>query len=105
MGIPATGLFTSHYPIYRGVEIAEFLHESRSYVDRVDHSLREYLKEHGPCTLLELCDGLGATLGEWPAESNPALTFPLLGHLERMVGYGLATTGRKEGLISYRLAD
>ena len=103
LGIPASGLYTSHYPIYRGAGIAEFLHESRSYVDRVDQSLETYLGAHGPTTLLELCDGLGSVLGEWPEESNPALTFPLLGHLERMVGYGRAVTGRREGLITYEM--
>ena len=103
MGIPASGLYTSHYPIYREEGIAEFLHESRSYVDRVDQSLHDYLAGHGPCTLLELCDGLGARLGEWPEDGNLALSFPLLGHLERMVGYGLATAGKKDGLVSFEL--
>mgnify|MGYP006142376071 CR=1 FL=1 len=39
-------------------------------------------KEH---TLKQLCQDLGTKLGSWPAAANPYLSFPLMGHLERMV--------------------
>jgi glyoxylase-like metal-dependent hydrolase (beta-lactamase superfamily II) len=101
-GLPLNSLLTSHYPVYRGEGIAEFLAESRAYVDRVDQVLCAALKE-GPHTLKELTQVLGPRLGEWPAEASVYLCFPLMGHLERLVQHGSVEVGRKEGLLSYRL--
>lgn len=95
-------LLTSHYPIYRGAEISEFLGESRAYVDRIDAALRGELEgaEDGR-TLRELTEALGDSLGEWPAEASTYLCFPFMGHLERMVRGGKVATGRRDGLVTY----
>ena len=104
MGMPAKTLLTSHYPVYSGSAIAEFLHESRAYVDRVDQALCDELKgAAAPRTLQELIEALGPRLGEWPEAGNSYLCFPLLGHLERLVHYGRVASGRREGLATYSL--
>ena len=96
-------MLTSHYPVYRGVEVAEFLGESRTYVERVDRALMAQLQEHADGhTLRQLCDALGSVLGEWPAESSAYLCFPLTGHLERLVQHGRVEMDRMDGVIVYR---
>jgi glyoxylase-like metal-dependent hydrolase (beta-lactamase superfamily II) len=94
-------LLTSHYPVYAGRGIAEFMSESRAFVDRVDQALVNALAtEH---TLKELTNLLSPDLGEWPVEANAYACFPLLGHLERLVLYDRAETGRRDGLLTYKL--
>ena len=70
-------------------------------VERVDEALAKALQsEH---TLKELTDLISPDLGAWPAESNPYLCFPLLGHLERLQLYGRVQTGRRNELLTYKL--
>ena len=97
----ANFLFTSHYPVYQGADVAQFMAESRIFVDRVDENLIKALQtEH---SLKDLTDLLSPDLGEWPAESNAYACFPLLGHLERLVLHGRVTTGRRDSLLTYKL--
>jgi glyoxylase-like metal-dependent hydrolase (beta-lactamase superfamily II) len=97
----ANFLFTSHYPVYQGANVAQFMAESRAFVDRVDENIIKALQtEH---TLKDLTDLLSPDLGEWPAESNAYACFPLLGHLERLVLHGRVTTGRRDSLLTFKL--
>jgi glyoxylase-like metal-dependent hydrolase (beta-lactamase superfamily II) len=97
-------MLTSHYPIYRGVAIAEFIAESRVYVDRVDAALLGALADGAPHTLRELIDALNSSLGEWPEKAGIYLVHPFAGHLERLVQYGVLETGRRDGLLTYQRA-
>lgn len=102
-GMPVKTLLTSHYPVYTGLGVAEFLTESRAYVDRVDRALVDELTAAGaPRTMRELCTNLGPKLGEWPDAASIFLVYPLQGHLERLVQYGLVVTGRRDGLLTYQ---
>ena len=102
-GQGASTLLTSHYAICRGAEVAEFLAESRAYIDRVDEALVAELQgAAGGRSLRQLCDELGPVLGEWPAEASAYLCFPLMGHLERLVQHGRVVTGRGDGVVEYR---
>ncbi|CAN5692369.1 MBL fold metallo-hydrolase [soil metagenome] len=100
-GLGAEWLLTSHYPVRQGPGVAEFLAESRAYTERVDAVLAEDLQV-GPRTLRELTERLGPGLGEWPEAASAYLSYPLLGHLERMLEFGLVITGRRDGLLEYR---
>jgi glyoxylase-like metal-dependent hydrolase (beta-lactamase superfamily II) len=98
-------LLTSHYAIARGPEVADFLGLTRAFAAKVEQTLRDALAASpAPQTLLELCTALSGTLGRWPATSAAFLTYPLLGHLERLVGHGLVIVGRREGLATYAWA-
>ena len=104
MGMDVDTLLTSHYPVYRGSAIAEFLGASRAFVDRVDQALIAALEAaDGPRTMRELIEVLGPQLGQWPAAASTYLCFPLLGHLERQVHYGRLKTGRRDGLLTYQV--
>ena len=102
-GQGVTTMLTSHYPVYRDAEVAEFLGESRTYVERVDQALVAQLQERAEgYTLRQLCDALGPVLGEWPAESSAYLCFPLTGHLERLVQHGRVEVERADEVIVYK---
>lgn len=99
-----TTILTSHYPIYRGAGVDEFLAESRAYVDRVDRALLDELTNAGsPRTMRELCTNLGPTLGEWPEAASIYLVFPLAGHLERLVQYGTVKSGRRGAVMTFTI--
>ena len=103
-GMQVKTLLTSHYPIYTGAGVAEFLAESRAYVDRVDQAVIDELAGAAtPPTMRDLCTTLGPKLGEWPDSASIFLAYPLQGHLERLVQYGVVATGRRDGLMTYRL--
>lgn len=103
-GMNAKLLLTCHYPVYQGPGVAEFLAESRAYVDRVDQVLlAELASVSTPPTMRELCTTLSPRLGEWPDTASSFLVYPLQGHLERLVQYGAVVTGRRDRLLTYQL--
>lgn len=85
-------LLTSHYPIYRGSQVGEFLDQSRHFTERVEAALTTTLAGSAdPIGLLEVASLISADLGDWPAAATPALLFPLHGHLERQLAAGKVT--------------
>jgi glyoxylase-like metal-dependent hydrolase (beta-lactamase superfamily II) len=103
-GMNAQMILTSHYPIYQGASVHEFLAESRAYVDRVDQALlQELAGASGPRTMREIIEALNQKLGEWPEAAGIYLVHPLSGHLERLVQYGRVETGRRGRLLTYAL--
>jgi glyoxylase-like metal-dependent hydrolase (beta-lactamase superfamily II) len=97
----ASTLLTSHYPMCRDAAVAEFLAESRAYVERVDGELVRQLQSGGQHSLRQLCAALGPILGTWPAEASAYLCFPLMGHLERLLQHGRVQTDRRDGVTVY----
>ena len=101
-GMRIDALLTSHYPVYKGSQVAEFLGVSRAYVDRVDEALIDLLKAaKAPMTLKELIAALKTKLGSWPDGAEALLNFPLSGHLERLAHYGKLQYDRRDGLKTY----
>ena len=95
-------MLTSHYPVYKGAAIGEFLGESRAFVERVDQALEGELQgADGPRTMRELIEALSPKLGKWPAAGGIYLCFPFQGHLERLVAHGKVETGRRDKLMTY----
>jgi hypothetical protein len=79
-----------HWPVCRGTrEIRQFCSVSRRFVEFADQEIRRYIEGHPSGTSLrELCDGIGSSLGDWPAGTNRELCYAFLGHLERSVERG-----------------
>lgn len=101
----AEWLLTSHYPVYDRVSAQEFLAESRAFVARVDQALEAALSAaQGPRTLRQLVEELGPQLGAWPEAANPALSQPLIGHLERWLAAGRVRKESQDGPPAYELA-
>jgi glyoxylase-like metal-dependent hydrolase (beta-lactamase superfamily II) len=95
---------TSHYPLCEGKgAIAEFLGETRAFVERAEATLRGFLQQSGsPVTMKEIIKGIAPKLGPWSEEASAYLVWPLTGHLERLQLYGLIETGRRDGLMTVR---
>jgi glyoxylase-like metal-dependent hydrolase (beta-lactamase superfamily II) len=95
-------LLTSHYPVYQGPRVAEFLGESRAYVDRVDDALRDVLQNaQEPMTMKQLISALGSRLGNWPEGAEGFLVYPLQGHLERMLARHQIKMHRGSGPVTF----
>lgn len=104
-GMPVETLLTSHYPVYRGPAVAEFLAESRAFAERVDAALREELRgAPTPRTTKELIAALSPFLGKWPDTAAPNLAFPLMGHLERLQQYRQIIAERRDDRVAWRWA-
>lgn len=100
-------LLTGHYPVMSGRAARDFLAESRSYVDRVDFTLRqELVQAKRALSTKELIGSLRPRLGTWPPEAaDSALAFPLVGHLEQLESMGAVETSRIQGAINWRWRD
>ena len=102
-GMPVEFLLTSHYPVYKGADVAEFLGESRAYVDRIDAALRTELQyARSPRTMKDLIAALGPGLGSWGDAPRMALVYPFLGHLERLRTFGLIEADHSNGRVAWR---
>src|SRR5207249_3064785 len=93
---------SGHWPERRGAAIAEFLADSRAFVERMDAALAERLET--AATLAELCAHADARLG--PFGADPVnLMFVAHGHVRRMLRAGRATVvAAGERPPRYRLA-
>lgn len=102
--MPVDLLLTSHYPQrLAGHAVAEFLAESRAFVERVEAALCDELERvRSPRTTRELIDALGPRLGRWPEDHGIYLAFPLMGHLERLHQRGRIEAGRRDGWVTWR---
>jgi glyoxylase-like metal-dependent hydrolase (beta-lactamase superfamily II) len=79
-------LHSGHWPARSGAEVAEFLAESRAFVERVDAVVLARLDE-GDATLAELCEAVQRDTGPWRSEPG-MLRFAVHGHLRRLVRRG-----------------
>jgi glyoxylase-like metal-dependent hydrolase (beta-lactamase superfamily II) len=102
-GMQIDTLLTSHYPVYQGSDVKEFLGESLAYTDRVDKALAEVLQAaKKPLTLKEIIAEIHTKIGNWPSGAEMFLSFPLTGHLEQMEQYGRVELGRRKKIITYQ---
>jgi glyoxylase-like metal-dependent hydrolase (beta-lactamase superfamily II) len=84
-------LLTAHYPTMRADGATEFLARSRGFVEKVDAVVLDELDAAGArgLSLHELLARANPRLGSWPSEGTEvALAFPVVGHLERLLGLG-----------------
>ena len=93
-----------HWPVWQGEqEIEEFCASSRNFVSTADRLIFDYLSgKPSGATLDELCQSLGAELGEWPASAHRELSFAFVGHLDRGVSQGLLSVERSSHPVVYR---
>jgi glyoxylase-like metal-dependent hydrolase (beta-lactamase superfamily II) len=95
-------LLTSHFPVYQGTQVAEFLGESRAYVDRVDAILIDTLRNaREPMTMKQIIQALNKKVGNWPEGAEGLLVYPLQGHLERLVQRGKVSVNRDTRPVTF----
>lgn len=78
-----TALYTGHWPIMRGEEIADFLADSRVTVKRLQDKILKSLSTHtAGLTLKELIAEARDEFPEWPEETQELAMFSIQGHLD-----------------------
>lgn len=103
MGMDIEYLSPAHWPLKHGMEVVEFLQESRNYCLHVESKLME-LAANGAYTLKEAIDTLAPQIGSWPAEANEAMAHPFTGNLRSLVQRGQLVVGRNaDNLMTWSL--
>jgi len=96
-------IYSAHWPVYHGPQVAEFLAECRSFVDRADRLIRNQLeRHHDGVTLRECIDACGAALGNWPAGNAWLLMYPIHGHLDHLEQLGIASKVHAAGATRWK---
>lgn len=93
-------LHTSHFPVMRGSEIADFIDESRDSVRTIGSALWHVLEETKSSTLLDLSAAAAKTLDLWPPEAASGLADPISAHLADWMASGQVIAERsRQGLV------
>ena len=87
MSLDISWLGTAHYPLLSSGASA-FLTDSLAYTNEVETEILAELARVGTSglTAMEIIESCGARLGSWPSASP--LMYPVVGHLEELVGQG-----------------
>lgn len=84
-------MLTSHYDVCEGTGVMEFLTKTRDFHDRLEAELTEFMRAaNGAITLKEASFAIAPNVGDWTPDTQGLLAWPLLGHIERMIGDGRA---------------
>jgi glyoxylase-like metal-dependent hydrolase (beta-lactamase superfamily II) len=85
-----------HWPTARGSDVEAFLEESRAYVEQLDELVRACLADaDSGLTLRNLIACVNGRLpSPWAPDVAAELVYSLNGHVERLVGLGLARAER-----------
>lgn len=83
-------LLPAHLPPLFGSAATAFLDESDEFVTRLDAAIRAvFAVRDGVVELGELCTLAAEHVGAWPSGATiPAMAFPVVGHVERLVAEG-----------------
>ena len=99
-------MLPAHWPVQKGQDVKDFVHESRNYCLLVEQKLLDLARDKGEYTLREAIDTLGMQLGDWPEDTNQDFSYGMAGNLESLTKRGILTTGRnQDGWVTWRLAD
>jgi glyoxylase-like metal-dependent hydrolase (beta-lactamase superfamily II) len=97
-------LSAAHWPVQKGVDVADFIGESRNFCLNVERKLLQMAGERPSYTLREAIETVGPTLGGWPAAANQDFSYGMAGNLHSLVKRGLLKSGRnEEGLVEWSL--
>lgn len=98
-------IYSGHWPTYHGPAVAEFLAESRRFIDEASTLVRKSLERNRDGLTLQTCiQECGPALGNWPAANRWLLMYPLHGHLLYLEQQGSITRLTGEGLTRWKLA-
>lgn len=105
-GYQPSEILTSHYPRYVGQAAIDFLDLSLNYTDLVEKICLEVISAaKRPVGMMELIESAHERMGPWPDPAYKYLAYPVLGHLEILLGYKRIQASKDEnGLIKYQLA-
>jgi glyoxylase-like metal-dependent hydrolase (beta-lactamase superfamily II) len=95
-------LGASHFEPLRGPTVAEFLRQSRAFVDDLDQLLQSLLTSE-PRSLSDLTDAVSAVLGPFRPDFHE-LTRSVCAHLRSLEESGSAARSSRNGLVGWKSA-
>lgn len=99
-------IYSGHWPTFHGSEVAEFLEESRQFVDRAANLVWKTLEKHPEgVTLRASMDECGPALGAWPLTNQWLLMYPLHGHFLQLEQQGKVTRSGGDGNVKWKIAN
>ena len=88
-GLQLEHLHTGHWPSMQGEEILDFCSVSRNTVERLERRILRSLNEcRTGMTLSELMGVAMEEFPDWPEDTRVLTSFPVKGHLDRLVAAG-----------------
>ncbi|MCP4381496.1 MAG: MBL fold metallo-hydrolase [Hyphomicrobiales bacterium] len=103
--LPIDLMLTSHFDPMDKAATAAFLVETRDFMDRLDKAVAREFATGSATTVRALSEKLAPEFGNWTAEAGMLMSWPVLGHLERMVASGAVTCERRDAVCTYQRAD
>jgi glyoxylase-like metal-dependent hydrolase (beta-lactamase superfamily II) len=98
-------IYSAHWPVCHGSQVAEFLRECRRFVDDASAIVWETLEKHSEgVTLQRLIKECGPVLGKWPPNNEWLLMYPMYGHLTYLEQQGSVKKVKEHGHTSWSLA-
>jgi glyoxylase-like metal-dependent hydrolase (beta-lactamase superfamily II) len=92
----------AHWPVQHGNEVKTFLSESLSFCRENEQKLLDLLRSsRGPLTLKEIIQEMNEEIGTWPASTAQDLSYPIAGHLARLLSRDLIAETSQEELSAY----
>jgi glyoxylase-like metal-dependent hydrolase (beta-lactamase superfamily II) len=92
----------AHWPVQRGNEVKTFLSESLSFCRENEQKLLDLLRSsRSPMTLKEIILEMNDEVATWPASTAQDLSYPIAGHLARLLNRDLIAETSQEELSAY----
>ena len=99
-------IYSGHWPTFHGSQVAEFLSESRRFVDNAAGLVWKTLEKHPEgISLRSFMDECGPVLGGWPLNNQWLLMYPLQGHLLLLEQQGRVTRVGGNGKVQWKITS
>jgi len=99
-------IYSGHWPTFHGSQVAEFLSESRRFVDNAAGLVWKTLEKHPEgISLRGFMDECGPVLGGWPLNNQWLLMYPLQGHLLLLEQQGRVTRVGGNGKVQWKITS
>lgn len=97
-------LMTSHFELLRGGAVADFLAESRAFVEGLESELDTLLRRHEAwLTLEQICCELSPLLGDWPESALYYVAWPVTASLQQWLDGGKVDWRDEDGVRYMKL--
>jgi glyoxylase-like metal-dependent hydrolase (beta-lactamase superfamily II) len=99
-------IYSGHWPTFHGSQVAEFLSESRRFVDNAAGLVWKTLEKHPEgISLRGFMDECGPVLGGWPLNNQWLLMYPLQGHLLLLEQQGRVIRVGGNGKVQWKITS
>ncbi|WP_408958187.1 MBL fold metallo-hydrolase [Natrinema sp. 74] len=98
--LDADALSLTHYELFEGADVGDFLDESLAFASELDALIPAIVDEHGTVTLREAIDAIVDRRGSYGLDVD--LAYPLSGHFAAYVDRGTLKRTTADGVVAWR---